>query len=131
MRAGVARRIDKPGHKFNRIQVEDIVQTLRRSFANPNPGAVYNLADDFPAPSYDVIGHACQLLGQPAPPIVPYDEANLAPITLSFYNDNKHVHNDKIKNELGIHLKYPNYQEGLDGCLEAEKFAKLNTPESS
>ena len=130
VRAGVARRINKPGHKFNRIQVEDIVQTLRRSFENPNPGAIYNLADDLPAPSYDVIGHACQLLGQPAPPIIPYEEANLAPITLSFYNDNKHVHNDKIKNELGIALKYPNYQAGLEGCLEAEKFAELNAKNS-
>lgn len=124
VRAGIARRINKPGHLFNRIHVEDIVQTLLKSFSNPNPGSIYNLADDSPAPSYDVIGYACELLGQPAPPIIPYEEANLAPITLSFYSDNKHVLNQKIKTELGVQLKYPNYRAGLEGCLEAENYAQ-------
>ena len=124
VRAGMSRRINKPGHRFNRIHVEDIAQVLRHSFDNPNPGSVYNLADDAPTPSYDVIEHACNLLDQPAPPIIPYEEANLAPITLSFYNDNKHVLNDKIKTELGVQLKYPDYKLGLEGCLRAEEYAQ-------
>jgi len=123
VRAGMARRIEKPNHKFNRIQVEDIVQSLRYSFEKPNPGAIYNLADDVPAPSHEIIGHACDLLGQRKPPIIPYEEANLAPITLSFYNDNKHVSNNKIKTELGVQLKYPDYKTGLQACLDAENFA--------
>jgi len=124
VRAGMSRRINKPGHKFNRIHVEDIVQVLKNSFDNPNPGTIYNLSDDLPTPSYDVIGHACELLGQEPPPIIPYDEANLAPITLSFYSDNKYVKNDKIKTELGVQLKYPDYKSGLEGCLKAEEYAK-------
>ena len=35
VRAGVARRIDKPGHAFSRIHVDDIVQILRASMARP------------------------------------------------------------------------------------------------
>lgn len=124
VRAGVARCIKKPGHKFNRIHVDDITQVLRQSIANPNPGAIYNLADDSPAPSYDVIGHACKMLEQPIPPIIPYEEANLPPITLSFYNDNKFVQNNKIKSELGVTLKYPDYRLGLEGCLSAEEYAQ-------
>jgi len=73
-----------------------------------------------------VIEHACQLLGQPVPPIIPYEDANLAPITLSFYNDNKHVLNDKIKSDLGVQLKYPDYKAGLEGCLRAEEYAAQN-----
>lgn len=124
VRAGMARRISKPDHKFNRIHVEDIVQVLRHSFMKPNPGSIYNLSDDLPAPSYDVIEYACQLLGKPIPPIIPYEEADLAPITLSFYNDNKIVRNDKIKSEFGIQLKYPDYRSGLDECLRAEQYAQ-------
>ncbi len=123
IRSGIARRIDKPGHKFNRIHVDDIVQVLLKSFENPSPGSVYNLADDLPASSYDVIGHACQILNQPLLPMIPYEEANLAPITLSFYSDNKHVINNKIKSDLAIQLKYPNYRVGLEGCLQAEEFS--------
>lgn len=123
IRAGVARRIEKPGHMFNRIHVEDIVQVLLASFNNPNPGSIYNLADDVPAPSHAVIGTACELLGLTPPPVIPYDEADLAPITQSFYKDNKFVRNDKIKQELGVQLRYPNYKLGLEGCLRAEEYA--------
>ncbi len=124
IRAGAARRIQKPGHKFNRIHVEDIVQVLWQSFLNPKPGTIYNLADDMPAPSDDVLEEACKILGQPVPPAIPFEEANLAPITMSFYNDNKHVLNHKIKQELGVKLQYPTYKDGLLECLRAEKYAE-------
>jgi len=121
VRAGVARRINKPGHAFSRIHVEDIVQTIMASMEKPNPGQAYNLADDRAAPSHEVIEYACEILGLTAPPLIPYDEADLAPITRSFYSDNKRLKNDKIKNDLGVALKYPTFKEGLDGCLAAEK----------
>jgi len=120
VRAGVARRIDKPGHAFNRIHVDDIVQTLLASINYPNPGSVYNLSDDHPAPSHEVIAYACGLLGREPPPLIPYETADMAPIVQSFYKDNKRVQNSKIKEELGVDLKYPDYKTGLRGCLEAE-----------
>lgn len=123
VRAGVARRINKPGHAFARIHVEDIVNVLIASMARPNPGAIYNVCDDAPAPSHEVIACACELLGRNAPPLVEFDDANLAPITRSFYMDNRKVKNDRIKTELGVKLKYPDFRAGLRGCLEAENHA--------
>lgn len=124
VRAGVARRIEKEGHVFSRIHVDDIVQVLMASMNNPAPGQIYNLADDEPAPSHEVIGYACALLGMEPPPLVPFAQADMAPIAHSFYRDNKRVANDKIKSELGIKLKYPDYKRGLQGCFEAEKMAE-------
>ena len=123
VRAGVARRINKPGHAFARIHVEDIVQVVLASMARPQPGAIYNVCDDLPAPSHEVIAYACELLGRAVPPLVDFDEANLAPITRSFYMDNRKVRNDKIKTELSVNLKYPDFKAGLRGCLEAEQYA--------
>lgn len=123
VRAGMARRIHKPGHAFGRIHVEDIAGALMASIAKPYPGRVYNLCDDEPAPSHLVIEYACQLLGRVPPPLVEFDEANLAPVTLSFYMDNRRVSNGRLKSELGYTLKYPNYREGLKGCLAAEEHA--------
>tara|TARA_B100001989_G_C24529681_1_gene460868 strand:+ start:106 stop:960 length:855 start_codon:yes stop_codon:yes gene_type:complete len=120
IRAGLARRIDKPGHAFNRIHVEDIAQVIKVSMENPKGGEIYNICDDYPAPSHEVIDYACQLIGIESPPLIPIEKADLAPITLSFYKDNKRVKNDKIKNELGVSLKYPTYKDGLRACLEAE-----------
>lgn len=124
VRAGIAKRIEKPGHVFNRIHVEDIVSVLEASMLNPAPGEIYNVCDDHPAPSHDVIEYACELLDVSSPPLVMFEDTNLPPIARSFYNDNKRVKNDKIKEALGVSLKYHDYKEGLKGCLEAEKFAK-------
>lgn len=121
VRAGIARRIDKPGHAFSRIHVDDIVQVLRASMANPHPGAAYNLADDLAAPSHEVIRAACDMMGIAPPPLIPYDEADMAPIARSFYADNKRIKNDRIKTDLGVALKYPTYVEGLQGCLAQEE----------
>ncbi len=124
VRAGVARRINKPGQVFNRIHVEDIVQVLLASMKNPSHGAAYNLADDDPVPSWEVITYACEVLGITPPPLIPYNEADMAPIARSFYADNKRVSNDRIKNELGVVLKYPDYKKGIDACLAAEEYLR-------
>ena len=121
VRAGIARRIRKEGHAFSRIHVDDIVQILIASMNKPNPGAAYNIADDLAAPSHEIIKKACEMLGLTPPPLIPYEEADMAPITRSFYADNKRIKNDRIKNELGVTLKYPTYIEGLQRCLEQEK----------
>ena len=124
VRAGIARRILKPGHAFSRIHVDDIVQTLIKSFQNPNPGAIYNVVDDEAAPSHEVIAYACRLLGKDPPPLVPFDEANLSPMSMSFYSENKRVRNTRMKQDLGVELLYPNYRVGLEACLKAEKEAE-------
>ena len=121
VKAGISRRILKPGHAFSRIHVEDVVETIISSFDKPHPGEIYNVVDDEAAPSHEVIAYACRLLGKDPPPLVPFDEANLSPMTLSFYSENKRVKNDKIKRDLGIALKYPNYRVGLEACLKAEQ----------
>lgn len=120
LRAGRARRIDKPGQVFSRVHVADIARSLRASMARPNAGAVYNVCDDEPAPSSEVVAFAADLLGVEPPPLVPLAEAGLSPMGRSFYADNRRVRNDRIKRELGVALLYPTYREGLRACLAAE-----------
>ena len=121
VRAGTARRIIKPDQVFSRIHVDDIAQVLEASMRQPDPGAVFNVCDDGPAPPEDVIGHAAELLGLPMPPEVPFDEADLSPMGRSFYAESKRVRNDRIKDRLGVHLLYPTYREGLAAILAAER----------
>jgi nucleoside-diphosphate-sugar epimerase len=117
-RAGTARRIVKPGQVFCRIHVDDIVQVLRASMARPNPGAIYNVADDEPAPPQDVVTFACRLLGIEPPPEIPFDRAELSPLARSFYSDSRRVANARIKDELGVSLHYRSYREGLRALLD-------------
>ena len=116
IRAGDARCIVKPGQVFNRIHVEDIAQTVIAAIRRERRGGgsrIYNVADDEPAPPQDVLLYAAQLIGAPPPPEIPFDRAELSPMARSFYEDNKRVHNTKIKRELGVVLRYPTYREGL------------------
>ena len=120
LRAGTARRIDRPGQVFSRIHVEDLATALAASIAKPRPGAVYNVCDDEPAAPAAVVAHAAALLGLPPPPLVPLGAAGLSPMGLSFYVDNKRVGNALIKRDLGIAWRYPDYRTGLAAILEAE-----------
>ncbi len=122
VRAGTARRIVKPGQVFSRIHVEDIATVLEASMARRNPGAIYNVCDDEPAPPQDVIAYAAALLDEPAPPDVPFSQAakTMSEMARSFYEDNKRVSNRRIKDELGVRLAYPDYRTGLKALLAAQ-----------
>ncbi|KUO55094.1 MAG: NAD(P)-dependent oxidoreductase [Alphaproteobacteria bacterium BRH_c36] len=111
--SGRARRIIKPGQVFNRIHVEDIANTLEAAIARGGNHAVYNVADDEPAPPQDVIGYAAELLGLPPPPAVAFENAELTPMARSFYAEVKRVRNDLLKTDLGVQLRYPTYRDGL------------------
>jgi hypothetical protein len=39
----------------------------------------------------------------------------------SFYADNRRICNARIKEELGVILRYPTYREGLESLLAAEE----------
>ncbi|MBL8654941.1 MAG: SDR family oxidoreductase, partial [Alphaproteobacteria bacterium] len=121
VRDGKAKRIVKPGQVFSRIHVEDIANVLEASIAKPDPGAIYNVCDDDPAPPQDVIAYACALLGVEAPPEIPYAQAasSMSEMARSFYTDNKRVSNLKIKEALGVKLAYPDYRAGLRALLDA------------
>jgi nucleoside-diphosphate-sugar epimerase len=115
VKAGTARRIDKPGQVFSRIHVADVAGTVMAAIGRSRAGAVYNVADDLPASTVDVVAFACELLGRPPPPVIPWDDAvaAMSPMARSFYAENRRVRNDRIKAELGVVLRYPTYREGL------------------
>lgn len=117
IKQGAAQRIDKPGLKFGRVHVDDVVQVLRASMERPHPGRVYNVADDCPASPREVTEFACELLGVAPPPVVAFEDADLSGMGKSFYLTNKRVSNVRIKKELSVRLKYPDYRTGLRALL--------------
>jgi nucleoside-diphosphate-sugar epimerase len=119
VRAGEARRISAPGQVFSRIHVDDLAQGLEASIARPRAGGIYNLCDDEPASSAEVIAYAADLLGLPVPPEVPLAEAGLSAVAQRFYAESKRVSNARAKAELGWRPAYPTYREGLAALLGA------------
>ncbi len=120
VRAGTARRIVRENQYFSRIHVDDIATVLAASIARPDPGAIYNVADDDPSPPEAVLAEAAGLLGLPLPPEVAFEDAEMTPLARSFYAESKRVRNDRIKGALGATLAYPDYRAGLRALLGAE-----------
>lgn len=125
LRAGGARRIVKPGQVFSRIHVDDIARVLEASIARPDPGAVYNVCDDEPAPPQDVIAFAAALLGVEPPPEIAFEDAapGMSEMARSFFRDSKRVSNLRIRDRLQVALEHPDYRAGLRAILERERAA--------
>ena len=117
--AGRANRIDKPGHVSNRIHVADIAQAIEAAFRLHHEGIV-NVTDGAPASPNEQIEYAAKLLGLAPPPLLTLDEAKrtLSPFVMSFYEGCARVRNDRLKNDLGVTLRYPDYRAGLDALLK-------------
>lgn len=117
VRDGSAKRIAMPDQVFSRVHVEDIAGGVIASFGGP--AGVYNLGDDLPCSQNRVIEAACRLLGAPLPVLQSLEEANLSPMALGFYAENRRVANGKAKRLLGWQLAYPDYEAGLAAILRA------------
>jgi len=119
---GKARRVVKPGQIFNRIHVADIAQAIDAAFTH-GASEVFNVADDAPSPPGDPIVFAAQLLGVAPPPEIPFAQAaqTMSPMALSFWQECRRVKNDKLKNELGVALRYPTYREGLKALFDEKQ----------
>ncbi len=125
VRAGQARRIDKPGHVFGRIHRDDIVRLTTAAMDTATTGTrILHLTDDEPSEPAGVSAFAAHLLGVPAPPLTPYDQAapGMSEMARSFWAECRRVSNQKTKNMLHTSLLYPTYREGLT-AIRAQEIA--------
>ncbi|HEY0206038.1 MAG TPA: SDR family NAD(P)-dependent oxidoreductase [Acetobacteraceae bacterium] len=124
LRAGTARRVDKPGHLFGRIHRDDIAAAVVAAMAQDRPpGArILNLADDEPAASAEVTAEAARLLGIEPPPLIPFADAlpGMSEMGRSFWMENRRVRSSKTRDALGLRWAYPTYREGLRAILQQE-----------
>ena len=95
--------------------------TCSGSKARPDAGQIYNVCDDNPAPPEEVLCYAADLLGMPHPARIDYETAVLPEMVRSFYAESKRVSNAKIKSALGVTLRYPTYQAGLQALLKSSQ----------
>ena len=113
LKSGQANIINKPNHFFSRIHVEDIANVLLKSLTNFKPNEIYNISDDKPASSQEVMSYAAKILKTDLPKTI--DEQDIKSEMLkNFYKDSKKVSNQKMKKFFSYNLKFPTYIEGLN-----------------
>ena len=118
VRNGQLTEIIKKGHFFSRVYVEDIGSAINKSIKNPTPGEIFNLSDDMPCQSSEIVRYAASLIKISKIKTLNYDDTKLNEKIRSFYFDNKRVRNLKIKKILDWTPKYGNYKLGLKRILE-------------
>jgi nucleoside-diphosphate-sugar epimerase len=132
LRAGRARRIDKPGHAFGRIHREDIaagVVVAMGQWASLTGARVLNFNDDLPAEPATVVEAAARLLGVPPPPLTPFAEAEAGMTAMgrSFWAESRRVSSAATQAALDYAWRYPSFREGLAAVLTQEARARSAT----
>jgi nucleoside-diphosphate-sugar epimerase len=125
LRAGRARRIDKPGHAFGRIHREDIVRGIMAAMSQAGAlqgTRILNFNDDQPAEPAAVVEEAARLLGVPPPPLVPFAEAEagMTPMGRSFWAESRRVSSARTQAALSYAWRFPSFHEGLRAVLQQE-----------
>ena len=100
----------------SRVHVGDICTALLASCRHPRPGAIYNVADDCPAPRAAVLDAAAALIAERrgAAPVAYLDPGRRGPARRErAVNENKRVGAGLLAAELGWRPNFPDYLAGL------------------
>jgi nucleoside-diphosphate-sugar epimerase len=104
----------------NRIHAEDLAEVALGAMTRGAAGAAYNVSDGNPTTMTDYFTRCARLLGLPEPPRVTLAEARaqFTPAMLSFLEESKRLVNRRMREELGVRLRYPDLATGLPACLD-------------
>lgn len=104
----------------NRIHEDDLANICMLAGDNAPNGAIYNVSDGKPGTMSRYFKDIAQALGLPAPPEVDMEEAKkvLSAGMLSYLQESRRIDNHKLIEELGVKLRYPDFESGLAACLK-------------
>jgi nucleoside-diphosphate-sugar epimerase len=104
----------------NRIHADDLAAACFAAARRGRPGAAYNVSDGHPTTLTDYFFRVADRYGLPRPPTVSLAEARgiLTPALLSFLEESRRLSNRRMREELGVELRYPDLDRGLPACLE-------------
>jgi nucleoside-diphosphate-sugar epimerase len=99
----------------NHIHAQDLAAIVCRALDEDAPAGVYNAADDTEMKMGDWFDRVADLRGLARPPRVSRGEAALAipGNLLLFMSESRRLDNTRLKDVLGVQLRYPTVEEGL------------------
>jgi len=110
IRGGTYRVVGDGTSHVARIHVADLAAAIARAGTSAATG-VFNAADDDPAPIGAVADAVAARLGLPPPPRVPV--AAVSPEVAGMLTADRRIANRRLRDELGVVLRYPSWRDGL------------------
>ena len=112
---GTPALIDSEDVFTNHIHADDLAQIIATTLFRLQPNRVYHTVDDSDmkmADYFDAVADAFLMQRPPRMPRAALRE-QVSPMLLSFMSESRRLSNKRMKNELGIHLLYPQVADGL------------------
>lgn len=99
----------------NHVHAEDLAAIVSSALEDDAPAGVYNAADDTNMKMGDWLDLVADAHGLPRPPrIARADASSKIPASLlSFMNESRLLDNSKMKQRLGVRLRFPTVHQGL------------------
>lgn len=103
----------------NRIHVDDLVAVCRAAMARGVAGAVYNACDGHPSTMAEYFQDVAAAAGLPSPPLISLAEAaaHLSGGMLSYLSESRRLRNERLREQLGVELRYPSLAAGLQAIF--------------
>jgi nucleoside-diphosphate-sugar epimerase len=138
LREGRVRLLNGGKNWQSRIHVDDLVTALVAGLERGEPGETYLAADDQPTTSYEFFSELTQALGLPLPPSLEVNaarafgtagkalnwlaagqnEIKLNENVIGMLTSNYNCANNRLKERLGVALKYPSYLDAYEEMLK-------------
>jgi len=99
----------------NHIHADDLAMIIALAIFRGLPGRVYHAVDDSEMKMAQYFDAVADAHGMQRPPRLPRAELAVAvsPMLLSFMSESRRLSNTRLKNELGVRLRYPTVQAML------------------
>lgn len=99
----------------NHIHANDLARACVLALWRGQPQRNVNVVDDTELKMGDYFDFAADLYGLPRPPRIGRDAAGdqISLMLLSFMNESRRLHNQRMKNELRLRLQFPTVAQGL------------------
>jgi nucleoside-diphosphate-sugar epimerase len=107
--------LDDGQHAISRIHVDDVVRVVLAAEDRAPNRSLFLVADDEPTTQRDYARWLTERMGLPMPPSRPIFEPGRPRVA----HRNRRIRNARLKQALGLELRYPTFREG-EAAIEAE-----------
>lgn len=99
----------------NHIHADDLARIIAAAIYRGLPGRVYHAVDDSDMKMADYFDAVADAHGLPRPPRLPRAALRevVSPVMLSFMSESRRMRNGRIKDELGVRLRYARVADAL------------------
>jgi nucleoside-diphosphate-sugar epimerase len=125
--SGTATMIGDGRNFLSHIHIDDLIFLLDRIALEGQPGALYNIADDEPTRAQEFYGEIRQRLGMVPPRAFSKSTAlfsGMDPSVVGMASASTRLSNARMKQELGVKLRYPSFRTWLDERLGEQLVAE-------